>query len=182
VNAPALEAKYEITLDDVHAFNAHYGKTSPVARRARRTARFGLTAMLAVLLGALGYGIRAPLPFWILGGAILLVFFAIFPRRVERLIRLHTARSYADGANKGLLGPHRLTALKDWLIEQSKWREQRTHWRAVERVEQSPHHLFIYVSGFTAIVIPRRAFDSDGDWTTFCAQIEERRHHASPEP
>lgn len=182
MNPPALDAKYEIALEDVHAFNAHYGKTSPVARRARRVARFGLTAMLMVLLTALGYAIRAPLPFWGLGVAILLVFFALFPRRVERLIRIHTERSYADGSNKGLLGQHRLTVLKDWLIEQSKWREQRTHWRAVERVERTRTHLFIYVSGFTAIVIPRRAFDDDGDWAAFCAQIEERRRHASPEP
>ena len=57
---------FDITLEDIHAFNAHYAQTAPMAIRARRAARFGLTFILSALLAALGAGFHMPLPFWLL--------------------------------------------------------------------------------------------------------------------
>ena len=55
---------FEITLDDIHAFNQHFARTSPVSVRARRLARFGLTFVLSALFISLATGFRLPLPAW----------------------------------------------------------------------------------------------------------------------
>ncbi|MHB8878728.1 MAG: hypothetical protein ACYC8T_33935, partial [Myxococcaceae bacterium] len=110
----ALELAYEMTLDDIHAFNLHYSRTAPHARSSRNSVRLVLTFMLAVLLCSLGVLSKAPLPFWLLGTLILAGWWALFPRRLEQMLRRQTARMYQEGENAGVLGPHRLTLDEEW--------------------------------------------------------------------
>src|SRR5689334_6777924 len=125
----------DITLEDIHAFNRHYARNAPLAIRARRAARFGLTFMLTVVFGALGAGFHMPLAYWLLGAMILLGFWAMFPARLEQIMRRRTEQMYAEGRNRGLLGPHQIAIEPDALVEKSELREVRTNWKAIERVE-----------------------------------------------
>lgn len=177
-----LVVAYELKLEDVQAFDLHYARTARLATRTRRQVRLALTSLLAVLLVTLNLCASAPAPLWFLGLAILGAWYAAFPRRVERLALRHTARMYAEGRNAGLLGPHRLELEPEWLVERSPLREVRTHWRAVEKVVLEREHIFIYVSGFTAVIVPVRAFASEAQRHALLAAIEERQAAAPASP
>ncbi len=178
-----VELAYHVTLDDIHAFNLHYARTSPQSLRSRRSVRFALTFLLGALLCSLGVLSKAPLPFWLMGFLILGGWWAMFPRRLEQMLRRYTERLYASGKNAGVLGPHRLSAGPEWLSESTDVREVRTHWRAVERVEDAGEHLFLYVTAFSAVIVPKRAFATPADAEAFARLAEERRraHSGSPE-
>lgn len=172
---PTLELAYDVTLDDVHAFNLHYSRTAPHARRSRNAVRAALTFMLAVLLVSLGVLSKAPLPFWLMGALILGGWWATFPKRAEQMLKANTARAYADGKNLGLLGPQRLSLEAEWLSERTPVREVRTHLSALEKVVLTDEYLYLYVTAFSAVIVPLRAFASKADAAAFAQAVEERR-------
>ncbi len=176
----ASTVAYEQTVEDVVAFNLHYLQSSPLPQKNLLLARASLTALLASLLLALGLYARAPIPFWLLGALILLAWFRLFPSRAASLLRRHTERLYREKPDRGLLGPHEVTLEPDWLVERTDWRESRTHWRVVESVVTADGHLFLYVTPFSAVIVPRRAFDDERAFRAFAERAESlRASHAA---
>ena len=174
-----MRVAFEIVLEDIHAFNRHYATTAALPRRNQRLVRIALTLTLGSLLGALGLAIRAPLPFWLLGALILLAWWALYPRRIEALSRQSTRRLYSDGKNLGMLGPHVVSFDEQWLCEITADREVRTRWRAVEKAALTPDHLFLYVCGFAAVIVPLRGFGSQAEKNAF---VDEARSRANGAP
>ncbi|MBS1148850.1 MAG: hypothetical protein H6Q89_548 [Myxococcaceae bacterium] len=169
-----MRVAVEIVLEDIHAFNRHYATTAALPRRNQQLVRLALTLTLACLLGALGMAIRAPVPFWILGVLILLAWWKVYPRRIEALSRQSTRRLYSDGKNLGMLGPHVVSFDDEWLCELTSEREVRTRWRAVEKSALTAEHLFLYVSGFAAVIVPLRAFPTEAERTAFVEEAQRR--------
>lgn len=161
-------------MDDIHAFNLHYGRESKVVRRGRLRVRLAMTFFLAALLGALGWGAQAGMGFWLLGALILLAWYALFPRRLESMQRGFTERTYAAGKNAGLLGPHTVELTEEGVVERTPVRELKVKWEAVEKVASSDTHLFVWTSGFNALVVPRRAFADEDSLKAFAAHAAMR--------
>lgn len=168
-----LRVRYELVLEDIHAFNLFHAHHAPVSVRSRRNVRFALSLLLFALLLSLGLWIRAPMLFWLTGLVILAAWYALFPSRMDQMTRRHTERTYSTGRNEGVLGPFELVLEPDWLVERSELREVRTRWRAVENVVSTQAHLFLYISGFSAIICPKRAFASPQEFELFAARARE---------
>lgn len=174
MSAPLAFVSYVLTMDDLHAFNRHHGRSSPVVRAGRLKVRLALTFFLAALLGALGWGARAGVGFWLLGALIILVWYALFPRRIESMQRRFTERTYGEGKNADLLGPHTVELTDEGVVERTPLRKLEVKWGAVERVASSDEHLFIWTSGFNAVVVPRRAFADEDALKAFAAHAAMR--------
>ena len=170
MSALLAQVSYVLTMADIHAFNLHYAQTSPVVRRGRLRMRLAMSFFLAALLGALGWGAHAGFGFWLTGALIILFWFAIFPRRLEAMQRGFTERTYGSGKNLGLLGPHTVELTDEGVVERTAVRELKVKWEAVERVAHSEEHLYIWTSGFNALVLPKRAFESEDALKAFAAQ------------
>ena len=175
-----MRVAFEIVLEDIHAFNFHYATTAALPRKNQRYVRIALTSTLAALLGALGFAIAAPVPFWILGTLILLAWWRLYPRRIEAISRQSTQRLYADGKNAGMLGPHVVSFDDAWLSEVTPDREVRTRWRAVEKAALTKEHLFLYVSGFSAVIVPLGAFATNDERSAFIEEAQRRVGGAGP--
>jgi hypothetical protein len=162
-----VRVSFDTTLDDIHAFNAHYAQTAALPQRSRKMVRGALTLTLGSLMFALGIGFHLPAPFWIISILILFGWWRLYPRRVEAMTRRSTQRLYAEGRNAGMLGPTTVTIEPEWLSEASSEREVRTRWRSVERMDLTAEHIFLYVTGFSAVIVPTRAFASEADKNAF---------------
>jgi hypothetical protein len=157
-----MEVGYELTRDDLYAFQWRAVFVSPRGRRTRRTAY--LLWVLAVLLFAIVPAIGADgfvisrVSFTFIVVAILIAF--VFQWCLERwLIRRAILQLLKDEKpGKGLLGRHRVVLSQDGLVESTAVGESRTSWAGVDRVEQDPHNIYIYTSLAAAHVIPKRAF------------------------
>ncbi len=169
-----MRVSFEIILEDIHAFNRHYATTAAQPKANQLRVRIALTLLLASLLFALGIAVHAPIGFWIIGGLILLAWWRVYPRRIEAISRQATKRLYADGKNLGMLGPHVVTFDDEWLCELTPDREVRTRWRAVEKATLTDDHLFLYVSGFSAVIVPLRAFGTAEERTGFLKEAQSR--------
>ncbi|MBX5480808.1 MAG: YcxB family protein [Myxococcaceae bacterium] len=153
--APLMELKYEVTLEDATEFALYHHRHSPTLVRRRRFLRVGMCGLLAIVAGAVGALARSPF-LGAVGFAFALAFWFMFPRRYERGLRETVAKLYAEGKNLDVLGPTTLTLDEEFITETTPTREVRTRWGAVERVVDAPMHVFIYVTGSTALILPRR--------------------------
>jgi hypothetical protein len=157
-----MEVEYELTLDDLYAFQWRAIFASPRGRRATR--RVYLLWLLAVLLfaavpaiGADGFVIsRMNFTFLVVAFPIVVLAQWFLERRLMRRAILQLLKEEKPG--KGQLGKHRMVVSEDGVIESTAVAESRTSWAGVDRIEQNPDYIFIYTAPVAAHVIPKRAF------------------------
>ena len=153
-----MRVSFDTTLDDIHAFNTHYARTAQLPQQSRKMVRGALTLTLGSLMFALGIAFHLPIAFWIINALILFGWWQFYPRGVEAMARRSTQKLYAEGRNAGMLGPTTVTIEPEWLSEASSEREVRTRWRSVEKMDLTADYIFLYVTGFSAVIVPFRAF------------------------
>lgn len=157
-----MEVEYEITGDDLFAFQLRAIKKSPLVKRARRKA--GSYWFLAVLIisllpaiGADGFMIsRTNFTFLAVVFPVGTLIYLLIERRNTRRAILELVKQ--EKPNKGQLGVHQLEINEVELVERTVVGESRTNWAGVNRVEQNDEYIFIYTSLVGAHVIPKRAF------------------------
>jgi hypothetical protein len=157
-----VEVEYELTRDDLYAFQWRGVFLTPRGRRTRRNTY--LTWVLAILIfaavsaiGADGFVIsRVSFTFILVAISIAFLFQWCLERWLIRRAILRLLEDEKPG--KGLLGRHRIVLSQDGLVESTPFGESRTSWAGVDRVEQDQHNIYIYTSLAAAHVIPKRAF------------------------
>ena len=177
-----MEVEYELTRDDLYAFQWRAVFESPRGRHARRLVYLGwlLAIVLYAFVPAIGpHGItlsRVSVTFIVTSLVIVyLLQWSLDRWLVRRAIRqlLETERP-----DRGQLGRHRLLLDEDGLTERTAVGESRTRWAGVDRVEQSRDYIYIYTSSAGAHVIPRRAFASPEQADAFYRLSQARRQSA----
>ncbi len=171
-----MDINYDVTVDDMVKFNAHHLRSSGASRSSLARTQAGIAAIYAMLTTMIVLTGDIPLYLAAVPMALLTaVVVGRLPGRVEQRVRRLVQASYAEGRNLGTLGPHRLTLTGDGFIDASPYVESRVRWEAVERVEITDEHAFVYIGSLRACVIPRRAFP---DEATFYRFVETVRHLA----
>jgi len=157
-----MELEYELTRDDLYAFQWRAAFTSPRARRVRRWVYLGwlLAIVLFSILPAVGRDgfviSRVSFTFLFIAYPAVVVAQWFLERRLMRRALLRLLDEEKPG--RGQLGKHRLVVNGNGLIESTAVGESRTSWAGVDRIEQSPEYIYVYTSAAAAHVVPKRAF------------------------
>lgn len=177
-----MTAEYEITKDDLLAFNLYHYQHSPTARRQY----LGLWLVPAFIwllvctgiwyLSDRGRGtpLRAfleLLPLFCGAPAYLIV----FPWTYRRKLRKMVDSMVGEGRNRGVFGRHRVTISSESVSESGEHGQTSTTWRAVERVAATDERAYIYTNALAAIVVPCRAFADSSQFEEFVRTA--RGHH-----
>jgi hypothetical protein len=160
----AMEIEYELTLDDLVAFNKYHYKHSRAYRR--QWLRGWLLPAAIILLpwlalaGSTWSAGRSAMALWPLAiGAPL--YLALYPLLVRRQFGRLVPAFLKEGDNNTLLGKHRLAIGPNGLRTVNEHHESTVRWSGVERIAQDDDYLFVYVSAMSAYIVPRCAFSSD---------------------
>ena len=166
-----MEIEYEITREDLLAFQWRAVFESPRGRRLRRLSYLGwalvvLLFLLVTAIGADGFTL-SPLSLVFIAVPLLIVFLLqwILERWVLRRVIRHLLKD--ERPDRGQLGRHRMVLGEEGLSESTAVSESRTTWAGVDRVEQSADYIYLYVSPAAAHVIPKRAFRDSAEATAF---------------
>lgn len=177
-----MEVEYQLTHDDLYAFQWRAVFESPRGRRARRLVYLGwlLAIVLYAFVPAIGpHGItlsRVSLTFIVTSMLIVSVLQWSLDRwLVRRAIRQLLKDERPD---RGQLGRHRLILDEDGLTESTAVGESRTRWAGVDRVEQNREYIYIYTSPAAAHVVPKRAFSTPEQAEVFYRLSRARRQSA----
>jgi hypothetical protein len=178
-----MELEYELTREELYAFQWRAAFTSPRALRVRRWVYLGW--LLAIVLFAIvpaigrdGFAIsRVSFTFIIVAFPIVALAQWFLERRLMgRLIRRLLEE---EKPGRGQLGKHRLALSEEGVVESTTVSESRTSWAGVDRVEQNADYIFIYTSPAAAHMIPKRAFRAPQEAEAFY-QLARARKAAAP--
>jgi len=134
-----MQVEYELTPDDLYAFQCRAVFESPLGRRPDG---FVLS--------------RMNFTFIVIALPIVFVAQWYLERRLVRRAILRLLKEEKSG--RGQLGKHRILVNEDGVIESTAVGESRTSWAGVDRIEQNPDYIFIYTSPSAAHLIPKREF------------------------
>jgi hypothetical protein len=164
-----MKISYDNTIDDVVAF-AHYNHAhSPTVRQARAAITFAVALLIVAVMTGIGSPDHVAISFGI-GLGLAVVYVLTAPRMRRRQTERQIRRIYAEGSNKGILGPHELELTASHLIDRTPYHEGVTQVEALEKVVIAGEYTFIYVSALTAHVVPRKAVTA-GDYEQFTEAI-----------
>ncbi len=95
-----------------------------------------------------------------------LMYFVLFLSR-HRIAVSGIAKFLRQGKNAKLLEPRQLTISPEGISQSSAHSAGITMWTGIEKIAVTEDHVFFYVSRQRAIILPRRAFASNQDFTHF---------------
>jgi hypothetical protein len=170
----AMVIEYEITKEDLAAFNLYHQFQSPTARRHYvRAWIFPAAAWLILCTGIWyladrerGRPFRTFLDLLPLFSGVPL-YLLYFPWAYRRKVRKIIAGMVNEGENRGVLGRHQVRISPEGIRESGELSEASTAWRAIERVVRDGEYAFIYTNALAAIIVPRRAFGSLEEFEQF---------------
>jgi hypothetical protein len=182
-----MEVEYELTLDDLVAFHEYHCAHSPTIQRQYHRGWWRLPIIVMALWALLGWRSGAFAQFaadewyWLL---LVPVWLITYPWRWHRAQRRAVVNLWNEGENAGSLGRQKLTITPETVMQSNAYREVRTRWEAVEKMERTEHYVFIYFSALHALILPRRAFLTDGEFLRFVGEAlhfhEAKRRPATP--
>ena len=157
-----MEVEYEITPNDLYAFQWRAVGKSPQVRRSKRNVYiyyFSALLLFSILpsIGADGFDItRMNFTFLVIAFPAVAFSHRYFDdRRTKRIVREAVSGEKPD---RGQLGRHKLVLNDKGIIESTAVGESKTSWDGVDRVENDNEYVYIYISPVSAHVIPKRAF------------------------
>jgi hypothetical protein len=112
-------------------------------------------------------------------GLFAAVYAVIYPWRYRTHVGKLMKKLLAEGENKGLIGPRRLSITPESLNGATAFGESVTKWTAVEKIVVVEEYAYIHTGAMSAFIIPKRAFADDRAFQTFVETAERYRHEAS---
>ena len=177
-----MTAEYEITKDDLTAFNLYHHRHSPTDRQQYLRSWFFPAAVWLLLFTGIWYLAdrerRTPLrtfldllPLF----SIVPIYLLYFPWAYRRKLRKIVDGMVSEGQNRGLFSRHRVTISPESVTDSSEHGQNLTAWRGVERVAATDEHAYIYTNALAAIIVPSRAFAGQSEFEEFVRTA--RGHH-----
>ena len=174
-----MTVEYELTLEDLIAFNMYHFEHSPTMRRQLLQMRLTLSAVTVVLVLVVIYIMRQSLgetgmnlPSQVIAGGAGLILFLIYPRFARSDIRKRSAKLLREGQAPGSTGRVQLTLLPEGLLSRSRSGESLLRWSATEKLVMDEQHLLLYYAPLLAVIVPRRAFASAADEQQFIEAVK----------
>jgi hypothetical protein len=180
-----VRVDYHLTLEDLVEYNFYYQCHSASMRRRWRLLRgVGLAGIaLAALLMFYGYLTQQDVGVALIGFPAaafgIVILYASLPSRRKAALRGVLKGMLREGRNENLFSLHRVWISPTGIRRISRFADTTYQWPAIEKIGVGPGGAYIYDSTASAIVVPRSAFASDGEFQHFVETAEQFWKQAS---
>ena len=166
-----MEIEYQFGEADLLAFSEYHVAHSTPNREVRRRQTYGYAVLLAVfgLILLLFGGTALAIAFLLLGPP----WIVYWPWRVKQVQRRQLLARYREAKNPALDVPVVLSVDEEGLTCVSSTSRSRMSFAAVQRVADTPDHVFVYLGPEQAFIVPRRRV-SRGDVDIFVQELRNR--------
>jgi hypothetical protein len=176
-----MQLEFDLTKEDVIAFNMYHYAHSPSVRRKKW---INLVWVIVVLVSVC---VLAAIAVERSGGSAdflwtllvsIPIYIACYPYLLRRAQRKVVERLIAEGQNRDQFGKKQVTITPIEITAAGELTSTTVRWKAVERIEVVEAYAYVYFSALQAVIVPRRAFSSD---TEFSAWVETARKYITDE-
>jgi hypothetical protein len=177
-----MNVHYELTEDDLIAFNIDHVLHSPSLRRRRLFSRL----IIPALYWAIGLGFLFDQAFiWLRPVGVVLIlagtaWFVGYDRLHLRRARKVVSAMLAEGSNASMTGQQRIVIEKDAVATETQGGLTTYRKPFITRVARGARHLCLYTSSIVAIVVPLTAFASPADQDAFMEALKPFIHPEEP--
>lgn len=179
-----MHIRFQRTMDDMIAFSDYHYDHSPTLKKIVARYRVGGALAILVLSNALVHLILpdAPLPLTLTVSVVGAIYFATQAGKIiKRKTRDNTRKLYAEGKHASLDKEVLLELTETGLIARSDYMETKLAWGAIERIESTPDHTFLYLSPVQAFTIPHNKI-TEGNFPAMLAEIGRLYQPGQPLP
>jgi hypothetical protein len=183
-DAAPVSIRYDVTLDDLVAFNEfHWLRSGEAVRKRQKGAPVGALVVGIVywlMLSMLSLMLQSTFGLWLSPVLALVVAAFVFwrmrrstpkwPKWMQRRVR----NMYSTGANKATLGEHVVKADNSGLFNTTAYSTTQFAWGALEKIETHGDYTYLYISAVQAIVVPHTRI-LEGDFAKFLMAV--RAHY-----
>jgi hypothetical protein len=178
-----MTVEFEQTLEDVLALQFCLARARGDAEMPRGVLIFIAVASLSLLVPAAFF---ATIPYWreealegLIGGLLIAglgvaAYFGV-PAVSRWFLRISIRKLVKKTHNRNLVGERRITIAPEYVVCSSPGIQQVARWTGVERVLIEKDYLFIFLTALDALVLPRRAFNSEQHFREYALLAEKYR-------
>lgn len=181
-----MRVDYEVTIDDLLAFNLYHFNHSPTMKRQVLLGQIIFSVMIIIGFGWIIYSNNVQgLPALIIAGIgalFIALFVAIYPRSVRSSVRKRIKKLAEEGRNTGMIGKQTMILAPDQITVTTEAGTSTYKWTAINKIETTAEWVFIYNTAISAFTIPRRAFPSDDACQTFIETVKAYHSGNAPIP
>jgi hypothetical protein len=167
-----MEIEFTVRPEDLMASREIYAQKSEVMQKSSRTETYGTASTIIAFFTLLTFILNTYIPF-ILGAIITLVWVFIWPAMQKNSYHRRQIALYAESKNAASLGKKVMEFDDDILTERSGLHWSKTKLPAIERIDITKTHTFLFHGTFQAFVIPK-ATVVKGDYDAFVARVSDR--------
>jgi hypothetical protein len=177
-----MDVHYELTEEDLIAFNIDHVLHSPSLRRRRLISRL----IIPVLYWAIGLGFVFDRDFiWLRPvGLVLIVagtaWFFGYDRLHLRRARKVVSAMLAEGSNASMTGQQTIRIEEGGVATETQGGLTTYRGSFITRVVRGARHLYLYTSSIVAIIVPLTAFPSPTDQDAFMEALKPFIHPEEP--
>ena len=161
-----MKINYELELEDLIVFSNYLIKTSPLMLKTIRKGQMWWAS--GPLAGGLalsilrGYSPEQTLTILaILSAAISLPMFFMYTYYFKYRNRKQVKRLHENGSYKNILGTHEMIISDKHLTDKTADNDSKIKWNAINRIESTPEHTFVFTDDVTAYIVPHKKITGD---------------------
>jgi len=181
-----MTVEFELTKDDLIAFNLYHNVHSPTMRRQYFRSWFSPAIVWLLVCTGIWYladqergtPLQTFLDLLPLFSGVP-VFLVYFPWAYRRKLTKIVDGMISEGKNRNILSHHRLDISPEAITDSSKFEKTSNAWQAIERVVKNEDYAFIYIDSLKAFIVPRRAFADAGAFDEFIHTAMRYRENAA---
>ncbi|PIC64844.1 hypothetical protein CSV79_04270 [Sporosarcina sp. P13] len=159
-----MEFEYELTEEDVVAFNLYHVKNSKVGKHSLQWQRFVsplIFFLFAYFLSVFTDMARGPL--FIAFGLTAILWIILYPKYFYFHITRQVRKMLKEGKNEGLIGEHSMKMNKAGISDKTSMGETQVQWGGIQRMIEDADYIYIYTSTVSAYILPKRhVYSADG--------------------
>jgi hypothetical protein len=158
--------EYTNTVDDGVALTEHHARNSPNARQQWWAGAIAAVVVITILLRSDGASLWQHL---VVAAFVLALYWPVY----RWYFRWNTRRLYREASGKGDFGRHRLTLGDAGILAENDLGRAELRYEALQRVVETPTHVFIFVGALSAHIVPRTRIVA-GDLNAFLSDLRAR--------
>ena len=156
-----LELEYEISLDDLIAFNHYHVNSSQTFKSSYRKSLFGVPVYLFVIICVILYIVGCNLTGLATGAPIVILavlWFLLYPKYYNHAVIKSYRKMLSENCNNGMLGKQKVLFQSNKLVEITEKSKTEYDGKFLNKIVETDAYLYLYLTSITAIIIPKRIF------------------------
>jgi hypothetical protein len=163
---------YSLRKPDILEFNEHHARMNSAYGKnmTRHQVTWPTVTVVLALLVVMSTGNVVIAVLMFIGA---FVWSLVVPAWIKKRFKRQIVEHIPEENLAKITGEYSLTATPEGLLENSPMGEKCIEWATINRLEESKHHVYLYLTDVAAIIVPQETLSKDSNFNAFYVEVIE---------